>query len=128
MLLRPPRSTRTDTRFPYTTLFRARARQHRRAAAAAAVRRTPRRLARQRARHAAPAVRQAAADRDLAAHHRRRAGRGFRQPAQVQRNGQGRLPDGAERPAPPADRTPCARPPRTYHAPGTTPPPTPPTP
>src|SRR3546814_7243560 len=25
---RPPRSTRTDTRFPYTTLFRARPRRH----------------------------------------------------------------------------------------------------
>src|SRR3546814_14037416 len=25
MILRPPRSTRTDTRFPYTTLFRAEA-------------------------------------------------------------------------------------------------------
>src|SRR3546814_3799466 len=27
MIRRPPRSTRTDTRFPYTTLFRSRARQ-----------------------------------------------------------------------------------------------------
>src|SRR3546814_15033712 len=27
MLRRPPRSTRTDTRFPYTTLFRSEARQ-----------------------------------------------------------------------------------------------------
>src|SRR3546814_6301181 len=27
MIRRPPRSTRTDTRFPYTTLFRARPRQ-----------------------------------------------------------------------------------------------------
>src|SRR3546814_13451087 len=27
MILRPPRSTRTDTLFPYTTLFRSRARE-----------------------------------------------------------------------------------------------------
>src|SRR3546814_15476553 len=31
MILRPPRSTRTDTLFPYTTLFRSAARRHRRA-------------------------------------------------------------------------------------------------
>src|SRR3546814_17236914 len=31
MMLRPPRATRTDTRFPYTTLFRSRARSGRRA-------------------------------------------------------------------------------------------------
>src|SRR3546814_8352868 len=30
MIRRPPRSTRTDTLFPYTTLFRSRAGQHRR--------------------------------------------------------------------------------------------------
>src|SRR3546814_17156072 len=29
MLRRPPRSTRTDTLFPYTTLFRSRRRDHR---------------------------------------------------------------------------------------------------
>src|SRR3546814_8136102 len=28
MIRRPPRSTRTDTLFPYTTLFRSQARQH----------------------------------------------------------------------------------------------------
>src|SRR3546814_7130184 len=33
MIRRPPRSTRTDTLFPYTTLFRSRARQSRRDAA-----------------------------------------------------------------------------------------------
>src|SRR3546814_4855687 len=32
MLRRPPRSTRTDTLFPYTTLFRSRGRQAERAA------------------------------------------------------------------------------------------------
>src|SRR3546814_13794414 len=31
MIRRPPRSTRTDTRFPYTTLFRSRHRPNRRA-------------------------------------------------------------------------------------------------
>src|SRR3546814_3191613 len=30
MVRRPPRSTRTDTLFPYTTLFRSRGRHHRR--------------------------------------------------------------------------------------------------
>src|SRR3546814_8297875 len=30
MIRRPPRSTRTDTLFPYTTLFRSQAEQHRR--------------------------------------------------------------------------------------------------
>src|SRR3546814_1973279 len=34
MILRPPRSTRTDTRFPYTTLFRSARRQPRVAPAA----------------------------------------------------------------------------------------------
>src|SRR3546814_18313381 len=29
MILRPPRSTRTDTLFPYTTLFRSETRRHR---------------------------------------------------------------------------------------------------
>src|SRR3546814_13452173 len=33
MIRRPPRSTRTDTLFPYTTLFRSLAAQHRRAVA-----------------------------------------------------------------------------------------------
>src|SRR3546814_11709184 len=32
MIRRPPRSTRTDTLFPYTTLFRSRNRSHDRAA------------------------------------------------------------------------------------------------
>src|SRR3546814_5472919 len=43
MIRRPPRSTRTDTRFPYTTLFRSgdQAKQHR--AAHGARRRRPRR-------------------------------------------------------------------------------------
>src|SRR3546814_7815270 len=40
MLRRPPRSTRTDTRFPYTTLFRSR--RGRQGAAAARPHRAPR--------------------------------------------------------------------------------------
>src|SRR3546814_8147721 len=41
MIRRPPRSTRTATRFPYTTLFRPRPRRHGRGAGAGGVRRQP---------------------------------------------------------------------------------------
>src|SRR3546814_17036772 len=49
MKRRPPRSTRTDTLFPYTTLFRSRS------GAAAATRRTPRPTRRSRRRTGPPA-------------------------------------------------------------------------
>src|SRR3546814_10856306 len=42
MIRRPPRSTRTDTLFPYTTLFRSRSTGRRRHDAARAGRRGPR--------------------------------------------------------------------------------------
>src|SRR3546814_18319580 len=43
MIRRPPRSTRTDTLFPYTTLFRSRQRRHH---AREGLRDTPKRVAR----------------------------------------------------------------------------------
>src|SRR3546814_17571533 len=51
MIRRPPRSTRTDTLFPYTTLFRSDPPQRRRSAFDHSTRRRPRRYGRHR--HAA---------------------------------------------------------------------------
>src|SRR3546814_4516959 len=56
MIRRPPRSTRTDTLFPYTTLFRSRDRRHR------SPRRRPGRTAAPAARYAPP-LRSPAPDR-----------------------------------------------------------------
>src|SRR3546814_16191763 len=87
MIRRPPRSTRTDTLFPYTTLFRSPGdRTHRRPAAAAAA-----------ARQAAPLClprHGAAGDREAAGRPQglRPAGRGLR--ARLDRG------DGEEVPAP----------------------------
>ena len=61
-----------------------RTRAPRRAPVAPPVRRTPRRAAQRRACDAAPAVREAVADGNLAADHRNRARRGLRQPAPFQ--------------------------------------------
>src|SRR3546814_4818525 len=72
MIRRPPRSTRTDTLFPYTTLFRSAVRRHRRGARGG---RLPALLCRPRARRLWRAAAAAGADRraqrDLAARARR---------------------------------------------------------
>src|SRR3546814_17834602 len=66
MIRRPPRSTRTDTLFPYTTLFRSAADGAARAAGRLRCRRLPPRLRRRLLRpHPGDA-------RSAAAHHRRR--------------------------------------------------------
>src|SRR3546814_6549068 len=72
MIRRPPRSTRTDTLFPYTTLFRSAVRRHRRGARGG---RLPALLCRPRARRLWRAAAAAGADRraqrDFAARARR---------------------------------------------------------
>src|SRR3546814_3111778 len=62
MIRRPPRSTRTDTLFPYTTLFRSRRRPRRRAPPPRKTNPLPalRRRRRQRPQPTAPATRRAA--------------------------------------------------------------------
>src|SRR3546814_2174926 len=71
MIRRPPRSTRTDTRFPYTTLFRSRARiarqvEHHEAHPA------PRRVVGITGAHGAAGVLEAAAPQPQLAVHRHR--------------------------------------------------------
>src|SRR3546814_8362059 len=82
MIRRPPRSTRTDTLFPYTTLFRSRFRAARRPGIAARPgwrRRRPDRLAREERRRATsprarrcfpgPSVRRTTADSERSEEH-----------------------------------------------------------
>src|SRR3546814_5560385 len=78
MIRRPPKSTRTDTLFPYTTLFRSRAGAGCDSGRDAAVCRWAGRCALHRRRGAHGAVRRLAADRGV-------AGLGRRRPAEIAR-------------------------------------------
>src|SRR3546814_5582806 len=99
MIRRPPRSTRTDTLFPYTTLFRSAGGGH--------VARPPGPL-RRRARQQGPHAHARGLDAQLPPRRALRGGRsppgGPRRLAAIRRSAHGLEPEGQRRPAPAAAR------------------------